>query len=84
MTAALRVIETPPDPPFAEPAAGGAGLAVGLERVVKRFGERPVLDGIDLGAMLASRDGRGHAREAAANDQDAPGCQRHGVSPFVD
>ena len=48
MTAALRVIESPPNPPLVEPAADGAGLAVRLERVVKRFGERCVLEGIDL------------------------------------
>ena len=42
------------------------------------------LDQVDVGTALAQLDGRGHAREAAANDQDAPGCQRHGVSPFVD
>src|SRR3954454_18201983 len=48
MSAALRVIEPLVDLPAMATPATEPGLAVQLDRVVKRFGEREVLEGIDL------------------------------------
>ena len=60
MSAALDLLDrprpaVPPEPPPASEGSGAApGLAVELEGVVKRFGDRPVLKGIDL-AVPAGR-----------------------------
>jgi sulfonate transport system ATP-binding protein len=60
VSAALDLLDrprpaVPPEPPPASEGSGAApGLAVELEGVVKRFGDRPVLKGIDL-AVPAGR-----------------------------
>jgi sulfonate transport system ATP-binding protein len=59
VSAALDLLDrprpVPPEPPPADAGSGAApGLAVRLDRVVKRFGDRLVLEGIDL-AVPAGR-----------------------------